>query len=451
MSNRRPDEIVAELRARGFERVKVGGFDIDGVLRGKYMSLDKLKSALGTGFGFCDVIFGWDIADALYDQPSVTGPGRGFPDATAVLDPATLRPLPWEPKTAAMLADFRDEAGAPHPACPRSLLRKVRERARQMGFEARCACEFEFFVFRESPASLYAKGFRGLSPLSPGMFGYSWLRSGQSRELMAAIVDDLTAFEVPIEGLHTETGPGVYEAAIAYDELLSAADKAALFKVAMKQIAHEHGLSVTFMAKHDARLPGSSGHLHQSLWRDGKSAFFDPAAPGAMSETMRHYLGGVCALMPALTAIVSPTINSYKRYVPGVWAPLTVSWGIENRTAAVRVIGLDSPTACRLELRQPAADLNPYLVLAATLAAGLHGIVERIEPPASAAGDASTQGTALPRSLAEATELLDGNATVRALLGTGFVDHYVHTRRWEIAEQSRAVTDWELKRYFESV
>jgi glutamine synthetase len=440
--------LVEGLAARGIKRAKVGGIDIDGVLRGKYMSLEKLESALEGGFGFCDVIFGWDIGDVLYDKKSVTGWERGFPDAQAVLDVESVRDLPWEADVALVLADFRSEDGGEHPACPRSLLKRVRDRAKKMGFEVQMSCEYEFFFFKEDPETLHEKGFKNLDSLTPGMFGYSLLRSGQNRELIGDILDGMDAFGIPIEGFHTETGPGVYEAALRYDELLRAADNAALFKLGLKQIAREHGLSVTFMAKWNASLPGSSGHLHQSLWKDGKSAFY---ANGEMSEAMRGYVGGLCRYIPEITAIISPTINSYKRYVPGVWAPLTATWGVENRTAAVRVIGLSSDKAARIEFRQTAADLNPYLAMAATLAAGLEGIEKGIAPPAEASGDAGAAGLPIPRTLSAATDLLDKSEFARAALGDAFVSHYVHTRRWEVREYERAVTDWELRRYFEAI
>jgi glutamine synthetase len=456
MSDTIAPDLVADLEARGVTRAKIGGFDVDGILRGKYVSLEKLKSALTGGFGFCDVIFGWDIADVLYDNAQVTGWHTGYPDAHATLDPSTLRMLPWEPNTAAMLADFRDETGKAHPACPRSLFRRVIDKAKGMGLDAKFACEFEFFVFEETPRSLHEKGFAGLTSLTPGMFGYSWVREGQQGKLMAAILDGMRAFDVEIEGLHTETGPGVYEVAIRYDDALRAADKAALFKVGMKQIAHEHGLSVTFMAKWNAQLPGSSGHLHQSLWKKGENVFEDAAAPDKVSKTLRHYIGGQCALMPELTALYAPTINAYKRYVPGVWAPLTATWGVENRTTAIRLIGLGTKAA-RVEYRQTAADINPYVAMATCLAAGLYGVENEIEPPAAVrgdAGDGSAPGGAnrpLPRTLKEATALLAESKAARAILGDGFVDHYVRTREWEVRQYERAVTDWELKRYFEAV
>jgi glutamine synthetase len=447
-------QLLKDLEDRGISRAKVGGFDIDGVLRGKYVSIDKLRSALEDGFGFCDVIFGWDIGDVLYDNAQVTGWHTGYPDAHAVLDRSTLRPIPWEPGTVAMLADFRDGHGRPHAACPRSLLRGIIGRAEEMGFSAKFSVEYEFFLFRETPASLHEKRFQKLESLSPGMFGYSWMREGQNGPLMRAILDGMRAFDVEIEALHTETGPGVYEVALRYDDCLRAADKAALFKTAMKQIAFDHGLSVTFMAKWNADLPGASGHIHQSLWQGGKNVFAAEGDPNGLSKTMRHYLAGQIELMPEMTALYSPTINSYKRYVPGVWAPLTASWGFENRTCAIRVIGAGDPTATRVEYRQTAADINPYIAMAACLAAGLYGITRELTPPPPASGDASIAGKvhkALPRTLVEATKLLDESAVAREILGSPFVDHYVRTRQWEIRQFERAVTDWELRRYFEAI
>ncbi len=436
----------------GIRRVKVGGFDVDGILRGKYVSLAKFWGALQDPIGFCDVIFGWDSSDVLYDKAGVTGWHTGYPDTLARIDPATFRVLPWEPDTAAFLMDFVLADGAPHPACPRGLLRQVIARARALGYEAVLAAEFEFFVFKETAASLHQKGFRGLEPLSPGMFGYSWLREGQHADLCHAILDDMDRLGVPIEGLHTETGPGVYEVAIEYDEALRAADKAAFFKTAMKELASRRGYAVTFMAKWNHALPGSSGHLHQSLWRDGKNVFFEEAAPHKLSATARHYMGGQIALMPELTALVSPTVNSYKRYVPGVWAPLNASWGVQNRTCAIRVIP-GTAKSTRLEYRQTAADINPYVAMAATLAAGLWGLEHRAEPPPPVEGDASarTDLAPLPRTLREASALLDRSLHARGLLGDGFVNHYLLTRDWECRQYERAVTDWELARYFETV
>jgi glutamine synthetase len=446
------ERAVADLAKKGITHAKIGGFDIDGVLRGKYVSLDKLRSALRKGFGFCDVIFGWDVQDALYDRAELTGWHTGYPDVHAVLDPSTLRDIPWEPGVAAVLADFRDASGAPHPACPRSLLKRVLARAERLGFSAKVAVEFEFFLFQETRDTLARKNFQRLRPLDPGMFGYSWLREGQDRELMRDLLTSLAAFDIEIEGLHSETGPGVYEAAIAVDGALEAADKAALFKTAVKQIAHYRGLTATFMAKWNAELPGSSGHIHQSLWRGDESAFYDPKARDGMSAVMRSFVAGQQALMQELTVLVSPTINSYKRYVPGVWAPLVASWGFENRTCALRVITRGGPGAIRVEHRQPAADVNPYLGIAASLGAGLWGVEQELPLGPATEGDAGAEGPgSLPRTLREASAALEKSRVARELLGDAFVDHYLMTREWETRRYDTAVTDWELRRYFELI
>jgi len=445
-------ELIASYRARGFDRAKVGGFDLDGVLRGKYISLDKLESALSKGFGFCDVIFGWDVADALYDNAKVTGWHSGYPDTLGMLDPNTARAIPSEPGVLSMLADFRNEQGEPHAACPRSTLKRVLAQAEKLGYSAKIGAEYEFFLFKETRDSLVQKGFANLTPLDPGMFGYSWVRSGQDSPLMREIWDVMNASGIELEGLHTETGPGVYEAAIRYDDALACADKAALFKPLLKEIAHRHGLSVTFMAKWNAALPGCSGHLHQSLWKDGKNAFADERGPRGMSSVFGQFLAGQLALMRELTAVVSPTINSYKRYVPGVWAPIVPTWGVENRTCSLRVIGLGEPAALRVEHRQPAADMNPYLAIAATLGAGLWGIEKGLKLPAEVHGDAGADPAfRLPRTLREANAALEGSKAARAVLGADFVDHYVRTRDWEVRSYEAAVTDWELKRYFEII
>ncbi|MBO6935531.1 MAG: glutamine synthetase [Deltaproteobacteria bacterium] len=459
MTTERRDWDAASLREdfekRGIRHVKVGGTDVDGVLRGKLIAPSKAFSALEKGFGFCDVIFGWDIADQLYDNATVTGWDSGYPDALAKIDPSTYRVDPHEPDTAHFLVDFFTPDGKPHPACPRNLLKQVTARAESSGYHAVFSCELEMWIFKESPESLRSKRFGGLTPLSPGMFGYSWLREGQYAELVHDVLDTMKAYDVEIEGFHTETGPGVWEAAILYDDVVRAADKAVLFKTAMKQICHRHGLAVTFMAKWNEKLPGSSGHIHQSLWDSEKETnlFYDGKDPNGLSAKARHYIAGLYHTAPDLTALYSPFINTYRRYVPGLWAPLTASWGIENRTCGLRVI-TGSQSATRVELRQTAADVNAYVAMAAALGAGLHGITEALELPPETKGDATAsgaQGAPLPRTLDQATQKLAESEVARTILGEAFVDHYVRRCDWEVREARKAVTDWELARYFESV
>ncbi len=447
------ERIRGWLEEKRVAKAKIGAFDVDGVWRGKYVSLEKLLSAAKGGLGFCDVVFGWDLADELYDNAKVTGWHTGYPDAHALVDLSTARVIPWEPDTAAFILDFVNSDGSPFEPSPRQLLQRVGRRARALGFLPRVGSEYEYFIFRETPQSLREKGFRDLATLTPGMFGYSWLRSSANAGLVHALIDGLNAFDVPVEGMHTETGPGVYETAVLYDDLERAADKSALFKTAVKEICARHGLTACFMAKWNAALPGCSGHLHQSLWDlEGEvNRFHDPVSPDGGSATLRHYLGGQIALMPELTALHWPTVNSYKRSVENTWAPTTATWGRENRTCAIRVIG-DSPKSTRVEYRQPGADVNPYVSMAASLAAGLWGIENEVEPPAACAGNGyAAEAPPLPRNLRDAVELLRGSQRAREILGEGFVDHFVRTREWEVRRFERAVTTWELERYLELV
>jgi len=433
-------------------RVKLGAFDIDATLRGKYISLEKFWSAAETGLGFCDVIFGWDIGDVLYDNVKYTGWHTGYPDAHCRIDLSTFRMAPWEPGTAFFLLDFYDPQGQPLGIAPRQVFQRVLERAADRGYTAHFSAEYEFFIFRETPQSLRDKHFGGLTPLTPGMFGYSVLRASANAELVLDILEALAAFDVPLEGFHTETGPGVYEAAIAVDAGLVAADRAALFKTAVKEIAARHNLTPTFMAKWNPALPGSSGHLHQSLSHEGdhENLFYSEAGDGGMSDLMRQYGAGLVANLPELAAVFCPTINSYKRTVPGAWAPVNATWGVDNRTTAVRTIpGRRKST--RVELRLTGADINPYLAMAASLAAGLDGIERKLELPPPTVNAYAGDAPPLPRTLAEATRLFRESRVAREWLGEQFVDHYASTREWEVRQYEKAVTDWELARYFESV
>jgi glutamine synthetase len=433
-------------------RIKLGAFDTDATLRGKYISVEKFWPAAESGLGFCDVIFGWDIGDVLYDNAKFTGWHTGYPDAHCRIDLASYRLVPWEPGTAFFLLDFCDAEDRPLSLAPRQVFQGVLDRAAARGYTAHFSAEYEFFIFRETAQSLRDKHFAALTPLTPGMFGYSVLRASANAELVLEIMEGLAAFDVPLEGFHTETGPGVYEAAIAVEPGLAAADRAALFKVAVKEIAARHSLTPTFMAKWNAALPGSSGHLHQSLSDAGSpgNLFSGDAANGGMSDLMRRYVAGLVTNMPELSAIFCPTINSYKRTVPGAWAPVNATWGVDNRTTAVRAIpGLGKST--RVELRLTGADINPYLAMAASLAAGLDGIERKLELPPPTVNAYSRDAPALPRTLADATRLFRQSRVAREWLGEQFVDHYAGTREWEVRQYEKAVTDWELARYFESV
>jgi glutamine synthetase len=446
------DQLIDLIGADAFSAFKVGAFDIDGILRGKYMHRDKLLSALQSGFGFCDVVLGWDSADQLYDNVAYTGWHTGYPDVVVRLVPETARRIPFEPDTLFLLGEF---AGAAEAICPRGLLRRVLARAEASGFAVKSGFEFEFFVFDETPDSLRAKGYRDLKPLTPGAFGYSVLRNSVHAELYHDILETCAAMRMPLEGLHTETGPGVLEAALVADEGLEAADRAALFKTFAKVIAQRRGLMATFMAKWSTDWPGQSGHIHVSLSDEaGKPVFHDAAAPLGMSETMRWFVGGQQRLMPELLSMIAGTVNSFTRLVPGFWAPTSATWGAENRTTALRVIG-GGPKSQRVEYRVAAADINPYIALACALGSGLWGIENRIEPTEPVRGNAYAQTFppefGFPATLSEAAERLKASQAAADLFGPVFVEHYAASRLWEERQFRRAVTSWELERYFEII
>ena len=442
----------AIVEARGLSHVKVGVFDADGVMRGKYMNREKFFSALDKGFGFCDVVLGWDSNDQLYDNVSFTGWHTAYPDAMVRIIPSSCRDVPFEEHMVLFLAEFD---GAAEAICPRGVLRRVLKRAADMGYSITAAAEFEFFVFDETPDSIREKGYRNLKTITPGFFGYSMLRSTVHADFYRELLQLGEDMRFPIEGLHTETGPGVLEAAIAHSEALEAADRAALFKTFTKVFAQRKGWMASFMAKWSKDWPGQSGHLHVSLKdANGKGVFHDAAKPHDMSDIQRWFVGGQQKLMPELLAMIACTVNSYTRLIPGFWAPTDASWGIENRTCALRVIG-GSEKSQRVEYRIAAADINPYIALACAIGSGLWGIENRIDPGEPLKGSAYEvkfpPEAALPRTLYEAAERLEGSAAGRDLFGDAFVEHYAATRKWEEREFRKAITDWEMARYFEII
>lgn len=445
-------ELKSLIQERVITHIKIGVFDGDGILRGKYLAADKFLKSLEQGMSFCDVVLGWDSNDQLFDNVSFTGWHTAYPDAPVRLLPETMREIPFEPNTIFVLGEF---AGAAESVCPRALLRRVLARAKSMGYEVQAAAEFEFFMFEETPNSVRAKHYQNLQSMTPGNFGYSVLRSSVLSELYDEILSMAESMRFPIEGLHTETGPGVLEAALLYSEALEAADRAALFKTFMKVLAERRGLMATFMAKWSQTQPGQSGHLHVSLkGPQGQAAFYDEKAPHQISTTMRHFIGGQQKLMPEVLAMVASTVNSYSRLVPGYWAPTSATWGVENRTTALRAI-TGSKHSQRVEYRIAAADINPYIALAAAIGSGLWGIEHAIEPDAPISGNAYALKHAanrrLPVTLSDAAERLARSKPARDLFGDAFVDHHAQTRLWEEREFRKAVTDWELKRYFEII
>lgn len=449
MSN---EEIFEYVSKHPSGRVKVAVADIDGVLRGKYISSEKFLSVAKSELGFCAVIFGWDMADQAYDNASYTGWHTGYPDAKVKLSLSSFRKIPWENDLPFFLGEFIDDSGNPLEVCPRQLLQKIIGQAAELSFEAKCAQEFEWFNFAETSKSFAEKDGRNLTPLTPGMFGYSILRSSERNDFFSALFDQLKKFDIPLEGLHTETGPGVYEAAIAYSGALMAADNATLFKTAVKEIAYKHGILASFMAKVIENLPGCSGHVHQSLWCGNINLFYDATQPNQMSKIMQQYLAGQLYCLPHILPMVAPTINSYKRLVEGAWAPTTVTWGNDNRTVALRTLTGGSKS-CRLETRVVGSDTNPYLALSACLASGLYGIKNQLTLQDATEGNGyrDERNGRFPKSLDVANEAMKNSSVPREIFGDTFVDHFTQTRDWEVRQFAKVVTDWETKRYLEII
>jgi len=453
--------ILSRITKSKNKRIKFGVTDIDGVLRGKIINLSKFKKGLKTDFGFCNVIFGWDINDSCYDNTKASGWHTGYPDAMASIDLDSFRQIPWDEDAPFFLADFENANSEIANVCPRTLLKRIRQQCVDMGYLPYFANEFEWFNFKKDPSTP-----TGINPqaITSGMFGYSLLRFSQNQDFVNNIFDWLGKFGIPIEGFHTETGPGVYEAAIQYSEILEAADRAVLFKHGVKEIAARHGFIASFMAKWNEQLPGCSGHIHQSLWdKKGKrNLFYDPARlrqsggrknKHKQSELMEQYIAGQLHCLPHIMPMFAPTINSYKRYVSGSWAAVSASWGIENRTTALRVINTDK-NGTRLETRVPGSDANPYLSMAAALAAGLYGIRNKLSLKVTATkGNEYENNKTLPlaKNLKDATEKMKKSKLAKELFGAAFVDHFVRTREWEWQQFEKSVTDWELKRYFETI
>ncbi len=449
---RTADDAKKIVIERDIKTIKIAVTDVDGILRGKYISRDKFLSCLDGSLGFCDVVLGWDSNDTLYENSTFTGWHTAYPDAEIRLIYDSCREAAFEDNVLFFLAEFVGRAAT---ICPRNTLGRVLAKAKNMGYDVTSAYEFEFFVFDETPDTIREKNYQNLKNLTPGNFGYSVLRSSVYNELYHEMMSLCQDMDMEIEGLHTETGPGVLEAALRYDRAIHSADKATLFKTFIKILAQRRDLMATFMAKWSVDYPGQSGHMHISLQNEnGGGVFYDATKPDNISDEMRWFIGGQQKLMPELLSMVACTVNSFARLVPGQWAPTDATWGVENRTCALRTIG-GGEHSTRVEYRISASDINPYIAGAAAIGSGLWGIENKIEPTAPISGNAYDHAMpaefTLPATLGSAAGRLRTSAAAKELFGDEFVDHYARTRDWEELEARKAVTDWQLKRYFEII
>jgi glutamine synthetase len=458
MSERRSvsaEELAEQINVGEIDTVLVAFPDLQGRLIGKRTNARFYLEHVANGEGTenCSYLIATDMEDVPVPGYRFASYDLGYGDMVAMPDEATIRLLPWLPKTALVLADLLDvDTREPIEVSPRQILRRQEEAAEAMGFTAHVASEIEFYLFHDSLEEAWAKGFRGLRPHAPYYEDYHILQTSKDEYVIGDLRRHLEAAGVPVEFSKGEAGRGQHEINLEYTTPVEMADRNLIYKNAAKEIAHLHGRSVTFMAKWDWDDTGSSCHVHSSLCdADGRSVLEDHHGQHGMSDTFRWYLGGLLATAREMSLLLAPTINSYKRFQPGSWAPTAVAWGVDNRTLGFRKVGHGEAT--RVECRIPGSDANSYLAFAATLAGGLHGIRNKIDPGAPYLGN-GYEGDDLPRvpaSLVEAIELWRGSEVAREAFGDEVHHHILNMAEQEWLESNRCVTDWELRRYFERI
>ncbi|KAJ5386410.1 glutamine synthetase/guanido kinase [Penicillium cosmopolitanum] len=463
-------------------RVQLAGIDCDGQLRGKVMSKEKFLSIVDSGFGMSSAIFGWDMHDMLFDENNtIASSEQGYADFTSVVDQLSMRRLPWAQNMPFFLLRFTANDRAVS-ACGRSMIKIFSEALAVAGCRGVAGVELEFFNYQTPSEDGYhdqnpskrknlAAFLRNhqpseLRPLTDGMFGYSITRPMASSDFFFDVIDTCARLDCQIESWHTESGPGVFEGALRFCEMEEMADRVSLFKYITRCLGNLHGVTPCFLAKPVSGLPGNSGHIHISLTDlKGRNLFSrdaaDPNSPWSdlanVSDLGRHFLAGLLNALPDLMPLLAPTINSYKRLVENYWAPVHLSWGLEDRRASVRLIAppVCKPSATRFEIRVPGADIHPHYALTALISAGWKGVERNSEltiPPLSAHDPGNSTLQYLPNSLEKAVENFKSpNSVARDILGSEFVDLFTLSREHELRLYREAVTDWEFKRYIEIV
>ena len=448
------DTLESDIRNGTIDTVLVVFPDHQGRLVGKRTDGEfYLHEVAANGTENCDYLIACDIDNEPLPNFRFTSYDKGYGDMRAVVDHATVRYLPWIDKTAMVMCDLEKvDSGEPISVSPRQILKAQVAKATAAGYRSMVGSEIEFYLFKDDFDSLNDRNYQGIRPNSPYLEDYHILQTTKEEDIVGAIRRHLAAAGLPVEFSKGEAGKGQHELNLTYLDALDMADANVLFKNATKEIAAQHGKAATFMAKYSFSDTGSSGHIHSSLWTlDGAESLMAGHGPYHMSDTFRWYLGGLLATAREFSLLYAPTINSYKRFQPGSWAPTAVSWGTDNRTLGYRLVGHGK--SMRVECRIPGADMNSYHSFAATIAGGLHGIANKIEPPEPYAGNGYT-ATDLPRipsTLVEAIELWRGSAVARECFGEDVHHHVLNFAEQEWAAYNRTVTDWELRRYFERI
>jgi glutamine synthetase len=437
------DELRQEVERGTIDTVVAALPDMQGRLMGKRIHARFfLDDTLEHGMEGCAYLLATDMDNEPQPGYAVANWDQGYGDFVAIPDLSTLRRTPWLDGTALVLCDVTWADGRPVAPGPRAVLQAQVERARAAGFEPMIGTELEFFLFRESFAEAHARHYRGLTPSVPYILDYHVLATSYDEPLLRDIRNSMYAAGLPVESSKGEAWPGQQEVNFRFAPAVTAADNHVIFKNGAKEIAHEHGCSITFMAKPDHTMIGNSCHVHASLWREGESAF------AGETDVFRQFLAGWIAHARELALFLAPNVNSYKRYAAGTWAPTSLAWGYDNRSCGFRVVGHGS--SLRVETRIPGGDVNPYLAAAALIAAGLRGIEEELEPGPPLVGSAyESAADRFPSSLYEAVEELEGSRMARETFGDEVVDHYVNYGRTEQRLFDEVVTCQERERLYE--
>ena len=446
-------QLKKAVAAGAIDTVLAAQVDMQGRLMGKRFHAENFLDSAIRETHSCNYLLATDMEMHPVEGYAAASWAAGYGDYTMVPDLMTLRRIPWLEGTALVLCDVVDHHSHKDvPHSPRAILKKQIERLDKFGLKAMTATELEFFLFKQSYEEAHDAGYRGIDPISPYNEDYHIFQTTKEEDIMRAIRNGLHGAGIPVESSKGEAESGQEEINIKYSDALTCADNHAITKNGCKEIAWSKGRALTFMAKWNYAMAGSSSHIHLSLWsRDGKKPlFYDPKAPYGMSEVMRHFLAGLLTHASEITYFLAPYINSYKRFAKGTFAPTKAIWALDNRTAGYRLCG-EGTKSVRVECRVGGADLNPYLALSAVLAAGLDGIEEKLKLEPEFAGDAyeAEQVRSIPGTLRAATEALDTSKMLRGAFSDDVIDHYVRAAEWEQEEYDRRVTDWEINRGFE--
>ncbi|MEU0085429.1 glutamine synthetase family protein [Streptomyces sp. NPDC006274] len=452
MADRQPPLALDELRALvasgEIDTVVLAFPDMQGRLQGKRFAAPFfLDEVVEHGTEGCNYLLAVDTEMNTVDGYEMSSWERGYGDFAMHPDLTTLRRVPWNEGTALIVADLAWNDGSPVVAAPRQILRRQLERLAEHGYTAHAGTELEFIVFKDTYEQAWDSGYQGLTPANQYNIDYSVLGTGRIEPLLRRIRNEMTGAGLTVESAKGECNPGQHEIVFKYDEALVTCDQHAVYKTGAKEIASQEGVSLTFMAKYNER-EGNSCHIHLSLQDADGQGVMAGDGPGGMSPVMRHFLAGQLAALRDFSLLYAPTVNSYKRFRPGSFAPTAVAWGVDNRTCALRVVG--HGRSMRFENRLPGGDVNPHLAVAGLVAAGLHGIEQRLELPDACTGNAyAGDYEHVPTTLREAAELWETSPIAKAAFGDEVVAHYRNMARVELDAFDSTVTDWELRRSFE--